>query len=105
MFNFRRLLLWHYLIFKVKQDDCVLIYHSLAYVFPIKVFRFFSNRKIYFEVEELFNAVYSNGELKIEKEKIREIVIISLEENEISLIRIKGKIDPNQMQNIIEDNA
>ena len=44
-------------------------------------------------------------ELKIEKEKIREIVIISLEENEISLIRIKGKIDPNQMQNIIEDNA
>jgi signal transduction histidine kinase len=27
------------------------------------------------------------------------------EENEISLIRIKGKIDPNQMQNIIEDNA
>ena len=25
--------------------------------------------------------------------------------NEISLIRIKGKIDPNQMQNIIEDNA
>ena len=35
----------------------------------------------------------------------REIVIISLEENEISLIRIKGKIDPNQMQNIIEDNA
>lgn len=56
--------------FKVKQDDCVLIYHSLAYVFPIKVFRFFSNRKIYFEVEELFNAVYSNGELKIEKEKI-----------------------------------
>ena len=61
--------LWHYLIFKVKQDDCVLIYHSLAYVFPIKVFRFFSNRKIYFEVEELFNAAYSNGELKIEKEK------------------------------------
>ena len=43
--------------------------------------------------------------MKIEKEKIREIVIISLEENEISLIRIKGKIDPNQMQNIIEDNA
>ena len=43
--------------------------------------------------------------MKIEKEKIREIVIISLEENEISLIRIIGKIDPNQKQNIIEDNA
>ena len=47
----------------------------------------------------------SEHTMKIEKEKIREIVIISLEENEISLIRIKGKIDPNQMQNIIEDNA
>ena len=57
-----------------------------------------------------YETVTSSNEIvrilmKIEKEKIREIVIISLEENEISLIRIKGKIDPNQMQNIIEDNA
>ena len=52
-----------------------------------------------------FMSLGRHGKMKIEKEKIREIVIISLEENEISLIRIKGKIDPNQMQNIIEDNA
>lgn len=61
--------LWYYLIFEVKRNDYVLIYHSLAYVFPIKVFRFFNNRKIYFEVEELFNAVYGNDKFEIEKEK------------------------------------
>ena len=55
--------------------------------------------------EELLALKIKPINKKIEKEKIREIVIISLEENEISLIRIKGKIDPNQMQNIIEDNA
>ena len=56
-------------------------------------------------VKKSIKNLVNLGYMKIEKEKIREIVIISLEENEISLIRIKGKIDPNQMQNIIEDNA
>ncbi len=56
--------------------------------------------KDYTRFEKIITQCDSDG-----YEKIREIVIISLEENEISLIRIKGKIDPNQMQNIIEDNA
>lgn len=42
--------------------------------------------------------------MKIEKEKIREIVIISLEKDEVSLIRIKGAIDPEQLDAIIENN-
>ena len=58
--------------------------------------------KDYTRFEKIITQCDSDG---YETEKIREIVIISLEENEISLIRIKGKIDPNQMQNIIEDNA
>ena len=42
--------------------------------------------------------------MKIEKEKIREIVIISLEKDEVSFIRIKGAIDPEQLNTIIENN-
>lgn len=42
--------------------------------------------------------------MKVEKDKIREIVIISLEEDEVSLIRIKGAIDPKQLNDIIEEN-
>lgn len=42
--------------------------------------------------------------MKIEKEKIREIIIFSLEEDEVSLIRIKGAIDPKQLNEIIENN-
>ena len=41
--------------------------------------------------------------MKTEKEKIREMVIISLEKDEISLIRIKGKIDPKQMEELVKD--
>lgn len=42
--------------------------------------------------------------MKIEKEKIREIIIISLEKDEVSFIRIKGAIDPDQLNAIIENN-
>ena len=41
--------------------------------------------------------------MKTEKEKIREMVIISLEKDEISLIRIKGKIDNKQMEELVKD--
>ena len=42
--------------------------------------------------------------LKTEKDRIREMVIISLEPSEISLIRIKGNIDPKQMEELVNDN-
>ena len=42
--------------------------------------------------------------MKMEKDKIREIVILSLEEDEANLIRIKGAIDPKQLNEIIENN-
>lgn len=42
--------------------------------------------------------------MKVKKDKIREIVIISLEEDEVSLIRIKGAIDSKQLNDIIEEN-
>lgn len=61
--------LLHFLIFKVNKYDCILVYHSLVYIFPIRIFRIFSGTKIYFEVEELFHAVYADGEKQIEKEK------------------------------------
>lgn len=58
-----------YLFFSVKQNDIILIYHSLAYILPIKIFRLLSKKKIYFEVEELFHAAYKDSKVKIEKEK------------------------------------
>ena len=58
-----------YLFFSVRQNEPILIYHSLAYVFPIRVFRFFSKKKLYFEVEELFHAAYKDSTMQIENEK------------------------------------
>ena len=55
-------------------------------------------------------AISSNEEnelarifMKIEKERIKEVVIVSLDKDEISLIRIKGNIDPKQVGELIKD--
>ena len=55
-------------------------------------------------------AISSNEEnelarifMKIEKERIREVVIVSLDKDEISLIRIKGNIDPKHVGELIKD--
>ena len=58
-----------YLFFKVRQNESILVYHSLAYVLPIKIFRFFSKKEIHFEVEELFHAAYKDSVVQIEQEK------------------------------------
>ncbi|OUN74703.1 DUF4252 domain-containing protein [Barnesiella sp. An55] len=42
--------------------------------------------------------------MKTEKGKIKEIIIFSLEKDEVSLLRIKGKIDPQQLNEIIEND-
>ncbi len=42
--------------------------------------------------------------IKTDEQYIREIVIIALENDEVSLVRIKGKIDPQQLSNIIAEN-
>ena len=54
---------------KIGRDDFILVYHSLVYMLPIKIFRLFSRKKIYFEVEELYYAAYASSEHQIEKEK------------------------------------
>lgn len=61
--------LLYYLFCKIGRDDFILVYHSLVYMLPIKIFRLFSRKKIYFEVEELYYAAYASSEHQIEKEK------------------------------------
>ncbi len=42
--------------------------------------------------------------IKTQEEYISEIVVIALETDEVSIVRIKGKIDPAHLQNIIAEN-
>lgn len=42
--------------------------------------------------------------MKVDKNRIKEIIIFSLEKDEVSLIHIKGSIDPQQLNGIIENN-
>ena len=64
------------------------------------ILAFGSNGEFYMVEEDEMARIL----MKIEKEKIREIVIISLEKDEVSFIRIKGAIDPEQLNAIIENN-
>ena len=57
-----------YLLFKVKKNHCILLYHSLSMMTLIKMITFIKNEKIYIEVEEIYNAAYQNDIKKINNE-------------------------------------
>lgn len=56
-----------YLLFKVKEGDRILVYHSLSNIWFFKIYNHFTSNLIYLEIEEVYNAVYYNAN-KISKE-------------------------------------
>lgn len=60
-----------YLLFHVKKEEKILVYHSLPLLPVISFIRRIKKRKIYFEVEEIFHAVYGSSNTKVEEEKNR----------------------------------
>ena len=58
-----------YLLFKVKEGDRILVYHSLSNMWFFRIYNHFTSNPIYLEIEEVYNAVYHsvnkiNGEVK-----------------------------------------
>jgi hypothetical protein len=62
-----------YLLLKVKNNDTVLVYHSISYYFPLLLLKKFKKVNLILEVEELYSSVFGytgslrNRELKIVK--------------------------------------
>ncbi|KMK90185.1 hypothetical protein VL03_22050 [Rossellomorea marisflavi] len=62
-----------YLIKNVKKEDSILIYHSLQYIWPIRIFKMIKNNKIIFQVEEIYSDAYK----KFSKYKKKEMNFLS----------------------------
>lgn len=60
--------LLHFLLFRVKESDRLLIYHSLVYLWPVKLARRLRSLNIYFEVEELYHAAWQSAEFRLKRE-------------------------------------
>lgn len=60
-------MLW-FVIFKVKRDDCLLIYHIWQYRSFVRLIRSVKKCRFFFEVEEIYNAAWQNEQKKIDKE-------------------------------------
>lgn len=58
----------YYLLCKRTKDDIILIYHSLAIAPVIKLIQMVCIRQIYFEVEEIYQAVYKASRSKVDEE-------------------------------------
>ena len=56
------------LVFIIKRDDIVLVYHSYLLNKVVNFCRLFSNFKLIYEVEEIYQAAWQNSEKKIEQE-------------------------------------
>ncbi|WP_318617950.1 glycosyltransferase [Sporosarcina sp. YIM B06819] len=49
-----------YVLFKVKKGDCLLVYHSLNYILPLKIINGIFKKPFILEVEEFYSAVNEN---------------------------------------------
>lgn len=47
-----------YLVFNVRKNDVILVYHSFRYIIPLYLYRFFSKRKILLELEEIYSVTW-----------------------------------------------
>ena len=56
-----------YLLYKVKDGDRILVYHSLSNMWFFRLYNHFTSKPIYLEIEEVYNAVYQDVN-KIDKE-------------------------------------
>ena len=57
-----------FLLFKVHRDDIILVYHVLHVERLIYIIRHIVKRNVYFEIEEIYHAVYQDSPSKILKE-------------------------------------
>lgn len=57
---FMEIQIFTYLMFDVAKNDIVLVYHSKAYSFPIRIYNIFRKNKLVFEIEELYAAAWKN---------------------------------------------
>lgn len=58
-----------YIIINVKQNDKILVYHSLFYHKPIKFINRVFKKKFYLEIEDVFSVLNENN-MKFEKEEL-----------------------------------
>lgn len=56
--------LFSHLIKEVKEDDIILVYHSYRYIIPLKLYRFFSKKKILLELEEIYSVTWQQKNKK-----------------------------------------
>ncbi|CAD5344724.1 glycosyltransferase family protein [Flavobacterium bizetiae] len=56
------------LLFRVKRNDVVLVYHSYLLNKVVNFCRFFANFKLIYEVEEIYQAAWQNSNKKIKHE-------------------------------------
>lgn len=61
---FTRITFFLYLLFRVKAEDHLIVYHSLAYMSMIKLIRCLKRCKLTIEVEEIYADVMENTELR-----------------------------------------
>lgn len=75
-YKLRILFFWfkvfQYIICNVKCNDTLLVYHSLAYIYPIRFARFFKKVRMTVEVEELFYTLFDDNK----KFKNRELAFL-----------------------------
>lgn len=60
--------LFKYLISIKDRSDIIIMYHSLAFIRPFKLYKFFKKNTLVFEVEELFTAVYKSNNFLTKRE-------------------------------------
>lgn len=60
--------LFIFFLFKVGNNDKILIYHSLQTQKIVNIVKWICKRQIYFEVEEIYHAKYGSSEVKIKSE-------------------------------------
>jgi hypothetical protein len=58
----------HYLLFNVRRNEIVLVYHTWHYRWPIRFVKILKDINIFFEIEEIFNAVAKKSNKNILKE-------------------------------------
>lgn len=60
--------LFFYLIFRVRKDDVVIVYHERYYYWPIRMAKLIAQRKMVFEIEEVYTMVSGYPEKDVRKE-------------------------------------
>lgn len=60
--------LFFYLIFRVRKDDVVIVYHERYYYWPIRLAKLIAQRKIVLEIEEVYTMVSGFPEKDVRKE-------------------------------------